>query len=90
VVALNGDSKSCAANQLSRDRRGDGLFTLTLLEALRGSADRDGDGVVTLHEVERYLRDRLRPGMPGPEQDCLCESSGGVPANLPLTAAIAA
>ncbi len=52
------------ANQFSEEGEewggGHGVFTWTMLEALRGKADEDGDRIVTLGEMMEYVRDRVR------------------------------
>jgi WD40 repeat protein len=37
-----------------------GVFTLALLEGLAGKANRDKEGVIYLHELERYLVERVQ------------------------------
>ncbi|MBQ2789700.1 MAG: caspase family protein [Thermoguttaceae bacterium] len=48
--------QSCSAGELSREdaKRGRGLFTGRLLEALAGKADADGDDAISALEVCRY------------------------------------
>lgn len=41
------------------ERGGQGLFTLKLLEAMRGEADFDGDGFVTASEIGTYVRPQV-------------------------------
>jgi len=52
------------ANQYSQEGEeyggGHGIFTWTMLQALRGAADVDGDRIVTLGEMMEHTRDRVR------------------------------
>lgn len=52
-----------AADQLEQsyelDTLNHGVFTYSLLEALRGNADEDSNGIVTFNELVKFLRDEV-------------------------------
>jgi hypothetical protein len=85
---------SAVPAQVSMTGPAGGLFTRAVVEALRGFADDDEDGQVTFREVRRNLNRRVReiaterykfPGMPWPEQDCVCEISAALAETVPLS-----
>ena len=50
---------SCQGDQVSREGKGLGLFTESLLDGLLGKADRDKDSRVNTRELFRYVRDEV-------------------------------
>ena len=55
LCATTGNEKAQESHQLRH-----GVFTVALLEGLAGKAELSQDGAVYLHELERYVTNRVR------------------------------
>jgi len=70
---------SSQANQISAERKGNGIFTSYLLEGLKGKADRNQDRLVTIDEAYRYLVANVEIQLPSVDFSPNWDQAFGIP-----------